>query len=245
MKMLITELHLKNILLEYSNKLIDNIITRYQLESGDDSEEFENWIRDLIKRFDQIKTSPKIIEKDITKYWFEKLENTVTNFDKTLIKPIKIGTMFDQNNKLNPDKNLIYHKNNIRLYRADSKDDCIKYGTDYRFCVSSRGDRNFYNMYAGNTIYFLFDDNKSKVRLPDSEGRPDIAGNNDVYEDPNHILVILVALDKYAASTGKFTVYNAYNVREKIMCGDEKCLLSQFPILKNVINLLKHKDNDE
>jgi len=73
------------ILREYNEKLLNQIIKKFQEEApGLDT----NIIRIYINRFVQIKNSPNVTEKDITKYTWKQLETVV---DSNQPKRIKAG----------------------------------------------------------------------------------------------------------------------------------------------------------
>jgi hypothetical protein len=140
------------LLMEYSEKLIDGLVNKYQESEPNVSKDI---FRFYIKRFKDIKDSPNVEEKDITKYTWKELEKVVDKNQKRKIKAGKIDLSSD-------DPNLIYNNNGIRLYKSNTLESCVKYGTGYRFCISSRGLKNQYHEYRvhkGGTIYFVFTDN--------------------------------------------------------------------------------------
>lgn len=200
------------ILLEYSEKLINNLIDKYSQENPEVAQET---IRYYIKRFKEIKDSPNVIEKDITKYSWEKLEKVVDNNQKRKIKLGRIDLGSD-------DPNLIYNQNGIRLYKSNTLESCVKYGTGYRFCISSRGLKNQYHEYRvrkGGTIYFIFNDNLSKEM--------DDMGN---FEDPRHIMVIIVYKNKYTVTDATNKIEDEYDNLED--------LIKNYPWVDQVKDLL-------
>lgn len=177
------------LLLEYSEKIIDSLVDKFTKEDPVVSTEF---VRFYIKRFKQLKDSPNIEQKDITKYSWKELQKVVDGNQKRKIKAGKIDLTSD-------DPNLIYNSNGIRLYKSNKLESCIKYGAGYKFCISSRGLQNKYHeyrMHKGGTIYFIFNDNLSD--------KIDSVGD---FEDPRHVMVIIVYKNKY-------TVTDATNKRE-------------------------------
>lgn len=181
---------------EYNETLINNLISKYKsLNPGLD----DGTIRKYIERFSQIKDSPKVQEKDITKYTWQSLENVVT-LVKT--KPKRSGA-----DELTPENvDLIYNRNGIRVYKAFTKEACLKYGTGYNFCISSRGDRNMYDFYrieGDGTPYFVFNDNLSKEKNEDG-----------TFVEPNHLVVVF----KYGVrreTNALYTVTDANNKGDK------------------------------
>lgn len=168
MRVLISE----QILKEYSDKIFNQLISKFKSEKPSLSNEV---IKAYIERFYQLKKSPKIKEKDITKYTWAKLEQTV---DLNQKKQIKTGGVEISNSEY------IYNKNNLKILVGNTLESCIKYGTGYSFCISARGDRNLYAEYKYGedfTPYFVIDEERTKEQNAD---------NNFV--DPLHLIIIMV-----------------------------------------------------
>jgi len=169
MKLIITESQLKRTINElFSQKLVQNLVDKFQQENPDLDDKIINF---YINRFQELKDSPKIQEKDITKYTWEALIKTV---DPN--QPQDIDIKFDNSG-------LIYDENNLKIYLANSKKSCVKYGTGYNFCISARGEDDAYGGYrlgGGGTIYFVEDLDRSKER---KDGK---------FVDPKHLLVVMV-----------------------------------------------------
>ncbi len=178
---------------EYSNKLVNDLTAKFQQEKPNLG---VNIIQSYINRFSQIKDSPRVTEKDITKYNWKDLETTV---DANQPKRIKAGKIND--GEPSKDANLVYNQNGLRIYVGKTKNACIKYGNGYSFCISARGDDNLYYDYRyeeSGTPYFVFDDTKSSEQ--------DKNGN---FVDITHLLVIFVHPDP----NGEFVDanYNMYS----------------------------------
>jgi hypothetical protein len=181
---------------EYSSKLVNDLTVKFKQEKPNLGVDI---IQSYINRFAQIKDSPRVIEKDITKYNWKDLETTV---DANQPKRIKAGKIND--GEPSKDANLVYNQNGLRIYVGKTKNACIKYGNGYSFCISARGDDNLYHDYRyeqGGTPYFVFDDTKSSEQ--------DKNGN---FIDPTHLLVIFAHEDvEYQAP---YTVTTADNPGE-------------------------------
>jgi hypothetical protein len=167
---------LYNLLNEYGQSLIETLTQKFkQEEPGLNS----TIIRSYIDRFERIKNN--LPEKDITKYTWKDLENTVDGYQSK--DRIKAG-------KLDPtvtDANLLYNQDKIRIYLGKDKKSCIKYGNGYTFCISSRGEDNLYGLYRivnKGTPYFIFNDNLPK-------------------EDNRHLMVLFVYLNGSHSLGGK------------------------------------------
>lgn len=166
-----------NIINEYSDKIINQLIDKFKQE---DPELTDDEIKKVIKRFDQIKDNIK--QRDILKYTWDNLIDTVTSYEPKRIKAGKI------NNGEVDNADLVSNKNGVRVYKAGSKKACIKYGNNYSFCISARGTGNAYSKYRvgvpdesdPSLAYFVFDDNRPSGN--DEEG---------YYIDPTHLLVVM------------------------------------------------------
>ncbi len=188
------------ILFEYSERLVGSLVDRYVESNPEISPEI---VRFYIKRFKEIKDSPNVTEKDITKYSWKELEKEVDANQKRKIRAGKIDTTVT-------DSNLIYNENGLRLYKSNSLESCIKYGHGYRFCISARGLKNQYHEYRvhkGGTIYFLFNDNLSKKMNDDGS-----------FEDPQHVLVIMVYKNYYTVTDARNKIEEEkyYNLDELV-----------------------------
>jgi hypothetical protein len=182
-KVLMTTLNLgtgKRVTLqEYSDKVINQLVSRFMQEDPTLSDEL---IKKYIERFEQIKNSPNISEKDILKYSWDKLEQTIIDNQP---KRIKAGKINDGEPK---DADLVYNKKGLRIYASKTKEACIKYGNGYSFCISARGGNNMYSKYRimdKGTPYFIFDDTKTSN-----------IDENGEFKDKKHVLVLFVYIDE-------------------------------------------------
>jgi len=110
---------------------------------------------------DFLKFQDNLHEKDIYKYkdW-DDLDDVIRHAKNTKSqKKIKAGKVDPKD--LN-DPNLIYNKDNIRIYKAPTRKDAIKYGCHTNMCISSRGsgEENFWkpNTAQGEKFFFIFND---------------------------------------------------------------------------------------
>jgi len=225
-KIIITESQLKRTLDElFSQKLVNTLADRFKQENPDLDDKIINF---YIDRFQQIKDSPKIINKDITTYSWEDLVNTV---DPN--QPEDIDIKFDNSG-------LIYNENNLKIYLANSKKACVKYGTGYNFCISARGEGNSYKGYrvgGGGTIYFVEDLDRSKETSPFIDDGS--FNKNHVFDDPNHLLVVIA----YNDQQHPYEVTDANNqVAGSIAIKSWIDMISLNPKLKNLEYLFKTID---
>jgi hypothetical protein len=171
MEILITELQLRKLLKEeYSEKVIEQLVAKFM---GEDPEEDENVIRAYIKRFDRVKGDPSVLNKDIFSYSLEKLRYVLIDFFKEN-KPKSF--------KGDTDMDVVYNRDNVKIYRADSRNKCITYGKGYSFCISSYSDTDSYRKHIirdKGTPYFVLNKNYSN------------RSNNGLFEEPEHMMVII------------------------------------------------------
>jgi hypothetical protein len=149
---------LYNLINEYGQSLIETLTEKFQKEVPTLTPTI---IRNYIDRFDRIKNN--LDEKDITKYTWKDLENTVDGYQPK--QRIKAGTI----DPTVTDANLLYNQDGVRIYLGKDKKSCIKYGNGYTFCISARGENNMYAQYRirdKGTPYFIFND-----KLPTTDNR--------------------------------------------------------------------------
>jgi cytidyltransferase-like protein len=209
---------------EYSESLIKKLIQKYKLEQPDLSDED---IRAEILEFDKIKDKLDPNKRDITKYNWNDLQSTIQDNKSTRIKAGKIDK-----NDIGGDINLVYNKDSITIYKADSKKACIKYGNGYSFCISARGSGNAFDTYRfgdedeeqePGLPYFVFDSNRSSAK------------ENGKFIDPAHLLVI------FALDYGGYTVTEANNDGEDWFETFDK-LVSKYSYLNGLENIIKYED---
>jgi hypothetical protein len=177
MRILINESQLGVIKEAFSVGLI-NIITEKFRHTNPDVD--EDKIREYIKRFDEIKGSPNVKEKDITKYTWDQLVTVIVDNSN---KKIKAGKVTDDISK----EDLVYQQEGLEIYKGETSEGCIRYGNGYNFCISSRGEDNMYKIYRNETNkgtpYFIFD--KTLTNEP-IEDRFDYT-----FKDPKHLIVLI------------------------------------------------------
>ena len=197
----------ESILLEYSNKLVNQLVDKFT-EQGADSEDAHEYIK-LFQRFSQ---GLPIDKRDITKYSWEELESYIES-KTTSVKRIKAGKIGDKN----VDKDdIVYNENGIRIFKANSKEQCVRYGNGYNFCISSRGDDNRYDMYKRAlqaTPYFIFNDN-----LP--------------HEDVRRLLVLYNGIER----DDHFHIWDALNKGVKLF-GSYNSVIETYPWLEGLEHL--------
>lgn len=181
-KIILTEAQTQRLISElFSQKLVQQLADRFKQEDPGLKDRVINF---YINRFQQIKDNPKVENKDITTYSWDELVKLVD-----MNQPEDIQIKADNNE-------LIYNQNNLKIYKANTKQACVKYGTGYNFCISSRGEDNQYDFYRfgdgespgdQNTIYFIIDEDRPKTQNPKTNGKV-----RTTFLDPYHMIVLMV-----------------------------------------------------
>ena len=112
-------------------------------------------LESYIQRFDQLKNSPKIQEKDLRKYSLSKLIKLVTSSE---------GADSDNREDTTPD--VVYDDENITIWNGSKEDNCVVYGRGERWCIT-RGSFSNYR-YSKDRSYPTFYLAKNTA-LPDSD----------------------------------------------------------------------------
>lgn len=110
-------------------------------------------LESYIQRFDQLKNSPKIQEKDLRKYSLSKLIKLVTSSKEA----------DDDREDTTPD--VVYDDDNITIWNGSKEDNCVTYGRDERWCIT-RGSFSKYR-YSQDRSYPTFYLAKNSA-LPDN-----------------------------------------------------------------------------
>ena len=234
-KIILTETQTQRLISElFSEKLVAQLIDRFKQE---DPNIDENTIKFYIDRFQQIKNSPKVQNKDITTYTWGNLKEL-------------IDTNQPDNITIEGGDKLIYDQNNLKIYEGHTKQACVKYGTGYNFCISSRGSGNEYDFYrfgelgsGGNAIYFVIDEDKSKERNVDHGDGSNFLGGNFV--DPNHLLVLMVQKPKQKGDKPRYVVTDANNERQEVYDEFSDIVKNHQPKLNGLQDLFTYVGGNE
>lgn len=209
---------LYQILNEYGEGVVRTLITKFKQEDPGLTDEI---IRSYIERFERIKNN--LDEKDITKYSWKKLENTVDGYRaKERMKAGRLDASVS-------DANLLYNQNGIRIYLGKDKKSCVRYSNGYTFCIGARGEESMYGKYRisdKGTPYFIFNDN-----LPP--------------ENDKHLMVLFVYLHKKTGGMEYYT--NRYTVTLASNQGDQEYyylseIINDYPWVKPITNFISDQN---
>lgn len=158
---------------EYSEGEIKRLMDKFQEEAYDLNINItEPQLKTYIQRFDQIKNSPKITEKDLRKYSLSKLIKLITS-SKGAETP-------DDDEDQSPD--IVYNEDGLIIYNGSKEDRCIRYGQGEKWCITRGSFGNYrYDDNRKNPTFYLVKD----TRLPDSDRKSFfvvVVGNDNTYK---------------------------------------------------------------
>jgi hypothetical protein len=137
---------------EYSSGEIKKLMDKFKEEADDLNIDIDDAkLESYIQRFDQLKNSPKIQEKDLRKYSLSKLIKLVTSSEGA----------DDDREDTTPD--VVYDDNNITIWNGSKEDNCVTYGRGERWCIT-RGSFSNYRYSKDRsypTFYLAKNDNLS------------------------------------------------------------------------------------
>jgi len=209
-------LRLTNILKEYSIGVVNKLKEKFKKEN---SALTDDQIDYYIKRFEELKSSPKVNDKDITTYSFQKLEQVVDSF------PTKEKVSKTNNNVEFSQTELIYNKPPLQIYHGDKERTCIKIKGDFpaSWCVSRGSGGNMYNTYryAGTEPSFYFVKNIERLNKI-----------TEIEDDKYCFFVV------QRNNQGNYIVTNAKNDGDETMEWEE--ILEIEPLLQGTESLFKN-----
>jgi hypothetical protein len=141
---------------EYSEKEINFLMAQFKEEADDlDINISDTQLRAYIERFDTLKNSPKVTEKELRKYSLSKLIKLVTASKGAEGIPDEIEDTPD----------VVYNEGGITIWNGSKADNCIKYGKGERWCITKGSFGNYrYSENKGYPVFYL----AKNSALPDS-----------------------------------------------------------------------------
>jgi hypothetical protein len=138
---------------EYSEGEIKRLMDKFREEADDLNISItDEQLKAFIERFDSLKGSPKITEKDLRKYSLSKLIRLVSGFK---------GGETPEASETTPD--VVYDENGLVIYNGSKEDNCLTYGRNEKWCIT-RGSFGNYRYDANRkypTFYLVKDNNLS------------------------------------------------------------------------------------
>lgn len=139
---------------EYSEGEIRTLMAKFKQEAEDlEVNITDDQLKKYIERFDQIKNSPKITEKDLRKYSLAKLINLVT-----ASAGAETSTEPEDNT---PD--VVYNEGGIVVYNGSKEGNCVTYGRGESWCITrgSYGNYRYSKDRSYPTFYLAKNENLS------------------------------------------------------------------------------------
>jgi hypothetical protein len=129
-------------------------------------------LKAYIERFDTLKNSPKVTDKDLRKYSLSKLIKLVTS-SKGVSEPEDAADV-------TPD--IVYNENGLIIYNGSKEDNCLTYGRNESWCITRGSFGNYrYDDSRKNPTFYLVKD----TNLPDSDRKSFfvvVVGKDDTYK---------------------------------------------------------------
>jgi hypothetical protein len=131
----------------YSEKAIQTFLAKFKEEADDlNIDVNDNQLRTYIQRFDTLKNSPKIQEKDLDKWSLSQLIKLVTS-------SAGAETPEDEEDQT-PD--VVYQDNGITIWNGSKEGNCITYGRGEKWCITRGSFGNYrYDSSKGYPTFYL------------------------------------------------------------------------------------------
>jgi hypothetical protein len=131
----------------YSEKAIQQFLAKFKEEADDlNIDVNDNQLRTYIQRFDTLKNSPKIQEKDLAKWSLSQLIKLVTS-------SAGAETPEDEEDQT-PD--VVYQNGGITIWNGSKEGNCITYGRGEKWCITRGSFGNYrYDSSKGYPTFYL------------------------------------------------------------------------------------------
>ena len=136
---------------EYSEGELKKLMTQFREEADDLGIEItDEQLKSYIVRFDALKNSPKVTDKDLRKYTLSKLIKLVTSSAGAEAVPDKEDDTPD----------VVYHEEPYIIWNGSKEGNCIKYGAGEKWCIT-RGSFSSYRYSSGRgyPVFYLAKNN--------------------------------------------------------------------------------------
>ena len=142
---------------EYSSGELQNLMDKFKEEADDLNIEIDDAkLESYIQRFDQLKNSPKIQEKNLRTYSLSKLIKLVTSSE---------GADEEEREDTTPD--VVYDDDNITIWNGSKEGNCITYGRGERWCITRGSFGNYrYDSSKGYPTFYLAKNNNISTSDP-------------------------------------------------------------------------------
>jgi hypothetical protein len=130
----------------YAPAIRQRLLDKFKQEADDLNQDIsDEQLGKWIDRFDQIKNSPKITEKDLFKYTFGQLRKLITTAP---------GADAEEQTEDTPD--VVYHEGDIIIWNGSKEGNCVAYGRGERWCITRGSFSNYrYSKDRGYPVFYL------------------------------------------------------------------------------------------
>jgi len=158
---------------EYSEGELNKLMAKFKEEADDLNIHISDaQLKAYIERFDSLKNSPKITEKDLRKYNLSKLIKLVTS-SKGVNEP-------EEEADITPD--VVYNQNGLIIYNGSKEENCLTFGRGESWCITRGSFGNYrYDDGRKNPTFYLVKD----TNLPDSDRKSFfviVVGSDNTYK---------------------------------------------------------------
>lgn len=156
----------------YSEKAIQGFINKFKEEADDlNIQVTDDQLKAYIERFDVLKNSPKVTEKDLNKWTLSKLIRLVTSTK---------GAEAPEEVESTPD--VVYNQDGLTIYNGSKEDNCLNYGRGESWCITRGSFGNYrYDTNRKNPTFYLVKD----TNLSDSDRKSFfviVVGSDNTYK---------------------------------------------------------------
>jgi len=156
----------------YSEKAIKGFIDKFKEEADDlNIQVTDDQLKSYIERFDVLKNSPKVTEKDLNKWTLSKLIRLVTSTK---------GAEAPEEAESTPD--VVYNQDGLTIYNGSKEDNCLNYGRGESWCITRGSFGNYrYDTNRKNPTFYLVKDSN----LSDSDRKSFfviVVGSDNTYK---------------------------------------------------------------
>jgi len=157
----------------YSAKIVSDLLTKFKDEADDLNIQITDaQLKAYIERFDQIRSTSKVTEKDIFKYTLSQLIKLVTS-SKGVEEP---------EDTVNVTPDVVYNENGLTIYNGSKENNCLTFGAGESWCITRGSFGNYrYDSNRKNPTFYLVKD----TNLPDSDKKSFfvvVVGNDNTYK---------------------------------------------------------------
>ena len=194
---------------EYSEGELKKLMAQFREEADDLGIKItDEQLKAYIQRFDALKNSPKITDKDLRKYTLSKLIKLITSSAGVSASEETIDDTPD----------VVYHEEPYIIWNGSKEGNCIKYGAGEKWCIT-RGSFSSYRYSAGRNYPVFY-----------------LAKNNSLSDD-NKLSFVAIQVRDVENESQKYVYTNRKNSPYESNPMSWEQLNSEIPWLRNIPNV--------